>query len=156
MTIGMLRMIITQFYRATRDSVAQMSEKGQARMSELFLVRLKELQGKESVSAFARHLEMPQTTLNSYVLGRRKPSVELIKRICLKCGVTSDWLIGISDERGTVQSAAPTTMVTKKRQTLLEPHDEILIKFAALEKRVKELESSAIRYLNQPTAACCG
>lgn len=125
-------------------------------MSKLFLSRLKELQGSNSVSAFARYLEMPQKTVDTYIKDQRKPSVEFVVRVCSKCGVSADWLLGLSEDRGGSQSAAPMKMVTKKRQTLLEPHDEILIKFAALEKRVKELESSAIRYLNQPTAACCG
>ena len=125
-------------------------------MSKLFLSRLKELQGSNSVSAFARYLEMPQKTVDTYIKDQRKPSVEFVVRVCSKCGVSADWLLGLSDDRGGSKSAAPMTLVTKKRQTLLEPQDEILIKFAALEKRVKELESSAIRYLNQPTAACCG
>lgn len=134
-----------------------MSEKGQARMSELFLVRLKELQGKESVSAFARHLEMPQTTLNSYVLGRRKPSVELIKRICLKCGVTSDWLIGISDVRGTVQSVAPTHVVTKKRQSAMDPNTDLSFELAAIRRQLEsqQKEIAALKYLNQPSV-CVG
>ena len=127
-------------------------------MSELFLVRLKELQGKESVSAFARHLEMPQTTLNSYVLGRRKPSVELIKRICLKCGVTSDWLIGISDERGTVQSAASVPVVTKKRQSAMNPNSDLSFELAAIRRELHRQagELAALKQLNQTTAACCG
>ncbi len=125
-------------------------------MFKLILKRLKDLQGENSVSSFARFLEMPQKTVDTYINGQRKPSVEFIMRVCSKCHVSSDWLLGLSDDRGDSQSAAPMTMVTKKRQTLLEPQDEILIKFAALEKRVKELESSAIRYLNQPSAACCG
>ena len=125
-------------------------------MSKLFLSRLKELQGSNSVPAFARYLEMPQKTVDTYIKDQRKPSVEFVVRVCSKCGVSADWLLGLSEDRGGSQSAAPMTMVTKKRQTLLEPQDEILIKFAALEKRVKELESSAIRYLNQPSAACCG
>ena len=127
-------------------------------MSELFLVRLKELQGKESVSAFARHLEMPQTTLNSYVLGRRKPSVELIKRICLKCGVTSDWLIGISDERDGSQSAAPKQTVTKKRQPTMNPNADISFEIAAIRRELHRQagELAALKQLNQPSAACCG
>ena len=125
-------------------------------MQNLFITRLIELQGENTVTAFARYLEIPQNTLDCYIKGRRKPSVELVLRVCKKCGVSSDWLLGLSEDRGDSQSSAPMTLVTKKRQTLLEPQDEILIKFAALEKRVKELESSAIRYLNQPATACCG
>ena len=158
LTIIRAKFKMALFYRATGGSVAQMSEKGQARMSELFLVRLRELQGKESVSAFARHLEMPQTTLNSYVLGRRKPSVELIKRICLKCGVTSDWLIGISDVRGTVQNAAPIPLVTKSRQKVFEQSALLSEELAAIRRELHRQagELAALKQLNQPSAACCG
>ena len=125
-------------------------------MQNIFITRLKELQGENSVTAFARYLEIPQNTLDCYINGRRKPSVELVLRVCKKCGVSSDWLLGISEDRGGSQSVAPVPVVTKTRQKILDPQDEILFKLAALEKRVKEIESSAIRYLNQPTAACCG
>lgn len=64
---------------------------------DTFLVRLKELQGDESVSAFARRLAMPQNTLDCYMRGTRKPSVELLTRVCDTCGVSADWLLGIGD-----------------------------------------------------------
>lgn len=86
-------------------------------MSKLFLTRLKELQGDNSVSAFARHLEMPQTTLNSYVLGLRKPSVELVERICLKCKVTSDWLLGLTDLRAPFIEAPRKNNLSKTAET---------------------------------------
>ena len=149
-------LLLTLFYRATGGSVSQSQKGCQLQMQNLFITRLIELQGENTVTAFARYLELPQNTLDCYIKGRRKPSVELVLRVCKKCGVSADWLLGLSDDRGGSQSAAPAPVVTKKRQTLLEPQDEILFKVAALEKRVKELESSAIRYLNQPSAACCG
>lgn len=118
--------------------------------------RIKELLGSNTETSMAKFLGIPQVTLNYCLAGKRKPSLELIFHICDKYKVSADWLLGLTDDRGDSQSVAPMKMVTKKRQTLLEPQDEILIKFAALEKRVKELESSAIRYLNQPATACCG
>jgi transcriptional regulator with XRE-family HTH domain len=43
---------------------------------------------------------MAQTTLNSYLSGKRKPSIELIKRICANYQVSADWLLGLTDDRG--------------------------------------------------------
>ena len=43
---------------------------------------------------------MAQTTLNSYLSGDRKPSIELIKRICANFHVSADWLLGLTDDRG--------------------------------------------------------
>ena len=64
---------------------------------EIFLERLKTIQGKRSVSAFARELGIPQKSLDNYVKGLRKPSVELILLVCSKCGVSADYLLGLSD-----------------------------------------------------------
>ena len=125
-------------------------------MSMRFARRLRELRGTMSQEDFAVRIGVKQTSYSSWERGIKEPSISVLYGISSTLGVSADWLLGLSDDRGDSQSAAPMKMVTKKRQTLLEPHDEILIKFAALEKRVKELESSAIRYLNQPSAACCG
>lgn len=125
-------------------------------MQNLFITRLIELQGENTVTAFARYLEIPQNTLDCYIKGRRKPSVELVLRVCKKCGVSSDWLLGLSEDRGGAQSAAPMTMVTKSRQKVCEPKFDYLTKIAALERRLQALESAAIIELNRPAASCCG
>ena len=85
--------------RATAGSIAQMFQRGQVGMSKLFLSRLKELQGSNSVSAFARYLEMPQKTVDTYIKEQRKPSVEFVTRVCSKCHVSADWLLGLTDQR---------------------------------------------------------
>ena len=104
-----------------------------------------------STSAFARMLDMPQTTLNSYFNGIRKPSVELVKRICVKCGCTADWLLGLSDVRGLAQTAAPSAAPPqpKKNFDRLMPRSEadLMAELRALKARVAVLES-------QPAFAC--
>lgn len=125
-------------------------------MFKIILTRLKDLQGENSVSAFARFLEMPQKTVDTYINGQRKPSVEFIMRVCSKCHVSADWLLGLSEDRGDSQSSAPTPTVTKSRQKVCEPKFDYLTKIAALERRLQALESAAIIELNRPTAACCG
>lgn len=62
-----------------------------------FLDRLNECRNGASVSAFARLLELNQKTLDLYIKGERKPSVELVVAVCSKCGRSADWLLGLSD-----------------------------------------------------------
>ena len=64
------------------------------------LARIDELRNGQSVNSLAIALEMAQTTLNSYLSGKRKPSIELIKRICANYQVSADWLLGLTDDRG--------------------------------------------------------
>ena len=61
-----------------------------------FLERLNECRNGASVSAFARLLGLNQKTLDLYIKGERKPSVELIVAVCSKCGRSADWLLGLS------------------------------------------------------------
>ena len=118
--------------------------------------RIKELLGPNTETSMAKFLGIPQVTLNYCLAGKRKPSLELVFHICDKYKVSADWLLGLSNERGGSQCAAPTPQVTKSRQKVCEPQFDYLTKFAALEQRVKALESAAIIELNRPTSACCG
>lgn len=63
-----------------------------------FPSRLIELKGTMSVNRFARFLGVHQQTLNNYVLGRA-PSVDFIITVCQKCGVSADWLLGLTASR---------------------------------------------------------
>ena len=61
-----------------------------------FLERLNECRNGMSVSAFSRFLGLNQKTLDLYIKGERKPSVELVLAVCSKCGRSADWLLGIT------------------------------------------------------------
>lgn len=126
-------------------------------MQNLFITRLIELQGENTVTAFARYLEIPQNTLDCYIKGRRKPSVELVLRVCKKCGVSADWLLGISEDRGGSQSAAPMPMVTKSRQKVLDSSAVLKEELAAIRRQLEsqQKEIAALKYLNQPSV-CVG
>ena len=121
---------------------------------EKFLERLKELQGDGSVAALARRIGIKQNTFDLYIKGRRKPSVELVFSIIHNCGVSFEWLFGLSDVRGTAQVAAPiqsprSTVRTSSRAAVLAPQSDsdLLSELRALKARVAALES-------QPTFAC--
>lgn len=151
-------LLLTLFYRATGSSVSQSQKGCQLQMQNLFITRLIELQGENTVTAFARYLELPQNTLDCYIKGRRKPSVELVLRVCKKCGVSADWLLGLSDDRGGSQSVAPNPVVTKKRQSAMNPNADLSFELAAIRSELHRQagELAALKQLNQPSAACCG
>ena len=125
-------------------------------MSKLFLTRLKELQGDIPVAAFARFLEMPQKTVDTYFKEQRKPSVEFIVRVCSKCGVSADWLLGLSETRAPLNVAAPTSVLPiKPRKNPFTADTDLLTEIAAMKRRMQELEAIAIKQLNQPSV-CVG
>ena len=62
-------------------------------------MRAKELMGPMSVKQFALKLGMTQQTVDLYIKGARKPSVEFIYNICCSFNVSADWLLGISQSR---------------------------------------------------------
>lgn len=123
-------------------------------MYKIILRHLKELQADSSVSAFARHLEMPQKTVDAYINGQRKPSVEFILRVCAKCHVTSDWLLGLSDARTRENEVAPLQVLPKFRQS---KQADVTDELAAIRQQLarQEMEIAALKELNKPTA-CCG
>ena len=43
---------------------------------------------------------MQQSTLDLYLKGKRKPSVEFVYCVCRRCGVSADWLLGLSEDGG--------------------------------------------------------
>ena len=91
-----------------------------------FLKRLNDLRGERSVVAFARDCGIPQPTMQNYCRGERIPSMEAMCRICNANVVSSDWLLGFTEEReGT--SAPLSNPVMEKR-------------FEELEAKIKEQE----------------
>lgn len=71
-----------------------------------FLQRVSEVKGELSTSAFARALGMQQKTVDLYMKGERKPSVEFIKNICTRFNVSSDWLLGLPERSGGITQQA--------------------------------------------------
>ena len=65
-----------------------------------FLEKVLEVKKDLSETAFARALGMNQKTVNLYMNGERKPSLEFVKNICSNFGVSSDWLLGLPTAGG--------------------------------------------------------
>lgn len=91
--------------------------------------RIKEVTAGRSVKSVAEEIGLPQTSLNAYMTGRHKITIELIKQISATFGISADWLLGLSDDRGGVSSvggdAEKVQMANKIR--------ELEIKVATLE-----------------------
>ena len=113
---------------------------------DIFRLRLKELQGSESVSAFARRLAMPQNTLDCYMRGARKPSVELLTRVCDICQVSADWLLGREPSKATVPDRASKTLPCLDARSSAA----VLAELDKLKRRVSALEKSQ----TSPAFAC--
>lgn len=62
-----------------------------------FRDRFRELQGNRSNTEFAAFLGMSRQTVGFYCNGDRIPDALGIKEIAEKCGVSSDWLLGMTD-----------------------------------------------------------
>ena len=77
----------------------------------IFVTRLKELQGGNSVSAFARLADTPQPSMDKYLKGRL-PSIEILIKIACRFGVSADWLLGLTDERKPGSTAASDAIAT--------------------------------------------
>ena len=67
--------------------------------------RIKEVMAGRSVKSVATEIGIPQTSLNAYMTGRHKITIELIKQISVNFEVSADWLLGLSDDRGGASSA---------------------------------------------------
>ena len=67
-------------------------------MKENFQSRLKELRGTNSQANFAKLIGVTQVALSSWERGARDPAASTISLIARSCGVSSDWLLGLSDD----------------------------------------------------------
>jgi len=146
---------------------------------KIFTERLKELQGNMSVAALAKTLGVTQPAMNYYIKGERKPSVELMIKLCYNFKVSFEWLVGLSDVRTPAKEAAPTVAAppaapattagrrgSKKAAQLVHggaqlsmsdpyklnnlPTTALLAQVQELSDRVKALESAA----SKPAFAC--
>lgn len=60
--------------------------------------RLRELRGNESQTSFAKRIGTKQTTYSAWERGEKAPPANSIALICKACGVSSDYLLGLSDD----------------------------------------------------------
>lgn len=72
--------------------------------------RLKEARGNESQASFAKKLGVTQVAYSRYEANVREPNLEMLYQIGIITGISTDWLLGLSDNLSTAvdKSAQPT------------------------------------------------
>lgn len=85
----------------------------------LFSSRLKELRGSVSQKEIAKILDIPQQTYAGWELGNRQPKLEKLMALALHFAVSTDWLLGLTDERtpGVSITAGDGSAVAANRST---------------------------------------
>ena len=112
---------------------------------DVFLRRLDELRGSYNVSAFSRLANIPQPSMDKYLKGRL-PSIEILQSLCIRFGVSADWLLGLSDCRAPRGDAANSPRIAALEKKL---HD-LEVENAALQKALALLGSGVSRPLASP------
>jgi transcriptional regulator with XRE-family HTH domain len=70
-----------------------------------FCKRFNELRGEKTQAEFAEFLKMSRPTIGFYENGERLPDALALKNIAEKCNVSTDWLLGLSDNKDSKNAA---------------------------------------------------
>lgn len=95
-----------------------------------FQAAFNELMGDMTIKDFADKLGMSRATVGFYSAGQRIPDALGIKTIAEKCGVSADWLLGLTNHR--TQDANIRSMcdfVGLRQETLENLHSTICLKY---------------------------
>ena len=86
--------------------------------------RVKDEMNGESVYAFAKRLGISQQTVDCYLNGKRKPSLDFVYRVCSVCGCSADVLLGlptVAGERSVISDLEELrTRADQTRESLTE------------------------------------
>ncbi|MCL2146361.1 MAG: helix-turn-helix domain-containing protein [Synergistaceae bacterium] len=81
-----------------------MARKREERL-KVFGQRLNTLRGDMTQAAFAEKIGISDTSIGQYECFKRLPDAGILKKICVACGVTADYLLGLS------RAAAPDDFI---------------------------------------------
>ena len=85
--------------------------------------RVKEIMNGMSIYAFAKKLGISQQTVDCYINGKRKPSLEFIYRVCSICNCSADWILGITDTQSPPpQSADRAADLKREIESILKKY----------------------------------
>jgi len=67
---------------------------------EIFTKRFSEILRQRNIeqTVFAERIDTSRHNINKYYLGKSKPPIDVLVRICTELGVTADYLLGMADE----------------------------------------------------------
>lgn len=87
-----------------------------------FTKRFRELRGKRDNTEFAKFLGISRQTVGFYYNGDRIPDAMMLKQIAEKCGVSTDYLLGLTDTQSTNADARAAVEYTKLPERSCESH----------------------------------
>lgn len=106
---------------------------------------LKQIRGSIPQTAFSRNLGIPQQTYSRYESGVSEPSLGMLCKIARRFGVTTDWLLGLSDSRG-VSITATDHSVAANNSTVQTPQESAtLLRIIESQQRVIETLAGAAK-----------
>ena len=111
-----------------------------------FTKRFRELRGKRDNTEFAKFLGISRQTVGFYYNGDRIPDAMMLKQSAEKCGVSTDYLLGLTDTQSTNADARAAVEYTKlpERAVNLIHSDSIFGRtFRELIGLLTELDNSA-------------
>ena len=83
-------------------------------MKNIFPSRIRELRGEASQVSMARKIGVGQPTYSSWEAGIKFPLALQVRQIAITCGISADWLLGLSDRRdGAVQTVTDPALKQK-------------------------------------------
>lgn len=111
-----------------------------------FTKRFRELRGNRDNTEFAKFLGISRQTVGFYYNGDRIPDAMMLKQIAEKCGVSTDYLLGLTDTQSTnadAQKAIAYTKLSERTINLIHSDSVFGQNFRTLVGLLAELDNSA-------------
>lgn len=99
---------------------------------------LKRIRGSRSQADFALLLGVKQQTYSNWERGRVEPSLSVLAGIAKHFGVTTDWLLGLSDSRGVSITATDHSVAANNSTVSTPPECATLLRIIESQQRVIE------------------
>jgi len=82
----------------------------------VFQDRVNKVRGELSQAKFAKKIGVARATIGFYEVGKRTPDAKTLKKIADSCGISIDWLLGVTD----IESGNADDVAVEKRLGLEE------------------------------------
>ena len=102
--------------------------------------RLLELRGNTPQVEFSASIAVKQQTYAQWELGHRQPKIQEVVRLATHFGVSTDWLLGLSDEKSLQQNATLNSDLSVRYQ---EVNAELRRYKSAFAKLAKSLRNAS-------------
>jgi transcriptional regulator with XRE-family HTH domain len=120
-------------------------------MKKSFGDRIEELRGDKTQKQFAVLLGIPLNTYTNWTRGIRFPTADAVVKICIQLGVSSDWLLGLSNtppkalEDHRDQAGDPSGKGVDYWRTLAISQQETISKLTALLAEGRAIVAAPVR-----------